>query len=59
VRLAPSAHEIRVRIIRRPRLRALAARDGEPLLCEMSAGEMVRRVGRGEDHGAVGEEKHG
>ena len=55
VPLAAIADEIGVRVVGRPRLRALAARDREPLLRQVRAGEMVGEVRGREDQRAVSE----
>ena len=51
--LAALADQIGVRIIGRPRLAALAARDREPLLRQVRAREVVGEVGGREDQRAV------
>lgn len=58
VNLATIADEIGVRVNGRAWLRALAARDREPLLCQMRAREMIRQVRGREDQRAVSEAKH-
>ena len=47
--LAALADELGVRVVGRPRLAALAARDREPLLGQVGAREVVREVRGGED----------
>ena len=58
VALAPLADELGVRIVGRPRLRALAAGDSEPLLRQMRAGKVIGEIGGREDQSAVGKGKH-
>jgi hypothetical protein len=56
--LTPLADEVSVWIIGRPRLRTLTAGDGEALLGQVLACEVIRKVGRGEDQRAVGQGEH-
>ena len=54
VLVAAAADEVGVRVIGRPRLAPLPARDGQPLLGQVRAREVVGQVGGGEDDLAVG-----
>jgi hypothetical protein len=58
VSLASIAHEIRVRVVGWARLRTLASGDGEALLREMRAREVIREVRGGEHQRAVSEAEH-
>lgn len=58
VSLSAIAYEIGVRVINRPRLATLAARDRTSLLRQVRTGEMVGQVRAREGQGAVSETKH-